>query len=140
MRTPREVGQPQLSSYADENFFLGTDGTIVFRTPDNASAITALLPRVSIKPAMNQCAFSIAGHSDDLWGRDDATREACKANNMAYAAYSPLGGWAKHGTGHVLNDPTVKAVAAACAIVDVALALTLRDGSAKEAAEEEKTN
>ena len=79
----------------------------------NASAITALLPRVSIKPAMNQCAFSIAGHSDDLWGRDDATREACKANNMAYAAYSPLGGWAKHGTGHVLNDPTVKAVAAA---------------------------
>ena len=79
----------------------------------NASALTALLPRVSIKPAMNQCAFSIAGHSDDLWGRDDATREACKANNMAYAAYSPLGGWAKHGTGHVLNDPTVKAVAAA---------------------------
>ena len=32
------------------------------------------------------------------------------------------------------------AVAAVCAVVDVALALTLRDGSAKEAAEEEKTN
>ena len=31
-------------------------------------------------------------------------------------------------------------VAAVCAVVDVALALTLRDGSAKEAAEEEKTN
>ena len=34
----------------------------------------------------------------------------------------------------------VKTVAVVCAVVDVALALTLRDGSAKEAAEEEKTN
>ena len=34
----------------------------------------------------------------------------------------------------------VKTVAVVCAVVDVSLALTLRDGSAKEAAEEEKTN
>ena len=34
--------------------------------------------------------------------------------------------------------PPVDAVV--CAVVDMALALTLRDGSAKEAAEEEKTN
>ena len=34
----------------------------------------------------------------------------------------------------------VKTVAVVCAVVDVALALTLRNGSAKEAAEEEKTN
>ena len=31
-------------------------------------------------------------------------------------------------------------VAVVCAVVDVSLALTLRDGSAKETAEEEKTN
>ena len=40
----------------------------------------------------------------------------------------------------VLAAGGVKAVAAVCAVVDVSLALTLRDGSAKEAAEEEKTN
>lgn len=28
-------------------------------------------------------------------------------------SYSPLGGWALGGTGHLLNNPTVKAVAAA---------------------------
>ena len=34
----------------------------------------------------------------------------------------------------------VKTVAVVCAVVDVSLALTLRDRSAKEAAEEEKAN
>lgn len=79
----------------------------------NASALAKLLPRVAVKPVVDQCAFSIAGHTDDLWGRDDATKKFCDAHGIAYSAYSPLGGWAKHGTGHVLNDPTVKAVAAA---------------------------
>ena len=40
----------------------------------------------------------------------------------------------------VLAAGGVKAVAVVCAVVDVSLALTLRDGTAKEAAEEEKTN
>lgn len=81
----------------------------------NASAIIALLPRVSVKPAINQCGYSIAGHSEatSLWGRDDDTKAACEAHGITYSAYSPLGGWAKGGTGHVLNDPTVKAVASA---------------------------
>jgi len=79
----------------------------------NASALEVLLQRVTVKPAINQCGFSIAGHTLDLWGRDDATREACIANNITYSAYSPLGGWAKGGTSHVLNDPTVNAVATA---------------------------
>ena len=43
------------------------------------------------------------------------------------------------GTSHLLAAGGVKTVAVVCAVVDVALALTLRDGSAKEAAEEEKT-
>ena len=37
----------------------------------------------------------------------------CEASGIKYSAYSPLGGWAKGGTSHVLNDPTVNAVAKA---------------------------
>ena len=79
----------------------------------NASALASFLPRVSVKPAINQCGYSIAGHTDDQWGRDDATRTACEAHNITFSAYSPLGGWAKGGTSHVLGDPTVNAVATA---------------------------
>ena len=61
----------------------------------NASQLAEFLPRVSVKPAINQCGYSIAGHSDDRWGRDDATKAACEAHNITYSAYSPLGGWAK---------------------------------------------
>ena len=79
----------------------------------NASAIEALLPHITVKPAVNQCGFSIAGHdeSTSLWGRDDDTQRACVKHGITYSAYSPLGGVAKHGTGHVLHDPTVNAVA-----------------------------
>ena len=81
----------------------------------NASALAALLPRVNVKPAVNQCGYSIAGHFEDtsLWGRDDDTVKFCNSHGISYSAYSPLGGWAKGGTAHVLGDPTVKAVAAA---------------------------
>ena len=89
----------------------------------NASAIAKLLPRVDVKPVVDQCAFSIAGHSEDLWGRDDATKAMCEAHGITYSAYSPLGGWAKHGTGHVLNDPTVKGVATAHGTSAAAVAL-----------------
>ena len=81
----------------------------------NASAIEALLPLIHVKPAVNQCGFSISGHdeSTSLWGRDDDTQRACVKHGITYSAYSPLGGVAKHGTGHVLKDPTVNAVAKA---------------------------
>ena len=78
---------------------------------------------MSVRPAINQCGFSIAGHSEDLWGRDDATATLCAAHNITYSAYSPLGGWAKGGTSHVLNDPTVNAVAAAHNTTAAAVAL-----------------
>ena len=68
-------------------------------------------PQVGL--AFWSAADSIAGHTEDLWGRDDATREFCEASGIKYSAYSPLGGWAKGGTSHVLNDPTVNAVAKA---------------------------
>jgi len=81
----------------------------------NSSAVEALLPRVKVKPAVNQCGYSIGGHSEatQLWGRDDATRQTCRKHAVHYSAYSPLGGVTMHGTGHVLSDPTVKAVAKA---------------------------
>ena len=79
----------------------------------NASALSALLKVATVKPAANQCGYSVAGHSDSYWGRDDATRRACEAAGITYSAYSPLGGWAIGGTSHVLDDPTVRAVAAA---------------------------
>ena len=80
----------------------------------NASQLATLRAEVlASPPAVDQCGFSIAGHTDSTWGRDDATHAACAASNCTYSAYSPLGGWAKGGTSHVLNDPTVKSVAAA---------------------------
>jgi len=89
----------------------------------NGSALEALLPRISVKPAVNQAGYSIAGHSEDLWGRDDATRLASAKYNITFSAYSPLGGFAMGGTGHVLNDPTVNAIAAAHNSTAAAVAL-----------------
>ena len=79
----------------------------------NASMVEQMATAAKIKPAVNQCGFSIAGHSNDTWGRDDATVEMCKKYGIQYQAYSPLGGWAKGGTSRVLDDPTVNAVAKA---------------------------
>ena len=76
----------------------------------NASAIEAFLPQVTVKPAINQCGYSIAGHTESLWGRDDATRHYCAAHNITYSAYSPLGGLSGVD---VLSDKRVLAVAAA---------------------------
>ena len=80
----------------------------------NSSALATLLDSdLKVTPAVDQCAYSIAGHFDPRWGRDDASREACVAANCTFMAYSPLGGWALGGTGRVLNDPTVKSIGAA---------------------------
>eukprot|EP01052_Picozoa_sp_SAG31_P020941 SAG31_NODE_1596_length_7800_cov_4.335801_7_plen_381_part_00 len=83
----------------------------------NASALKALLRAATVKPAINQCGFSIGMHSNEtgpqgpgsLWGRDDETVAACRAGGVNYSAYSPLGGW----TGaNVLENPVVQSVAA----------------------------
>ena len=73
----------------------------------NASMVERIATAATIKPAVNQCGFSIAGHTNGTWGRDDATVAMCKKHGITYEAYSPLGGWAKGGTGRILNDPTV---------------------------------
>jgi diketogulonate reductase-like aldo/keto reductase len=83
----------------------------------NSTALNALLKVAKVKPAVNQCGFSIGMRSnetgpqgtDNLWGRNDATVATCRAAGVAYSAYSPLGGW----TGaSVLKNPAVLSVAA----------------------------
>ena len=76
----------------------------------NASMVDRIAAAATIPPAVNQCGFSIAGHTNGTWGRDDATVAMCKKHGITYEAYSPLGGWAKGGTGRILNDPTVNAI------------------------------
>ena len=81
----------------------------------NASALSQLLPQVSIKPAINQCGFSVGvQHSSrappSLWGDDEPTVAACKAAGITYSAYSPLGGVTKYD---VLHDPVATAIGAA---------------------------
>eukprot|EP00966_Prymnesium_polylepis_P107865 2497770-Prymnesium_polylepis.1 len=103
----------------------------------NVSALDALMPHVKVKPALNQCGFSIAGHSGILyrnqsWGREDATLARCKQLGITYMAYSPLGGWALGGTSRVLHDPTVQAVAATHnrTAAAVALRFVVQEGAA----------
>lgn len=57
----------------------------------NASSLASFMPRVSVKPSINQCGYSIAGHGDDLWGRDDATKQATEALNITYSACECIG-------------------------------------------------
>ena len=96
----------------------------------NASTLDALVanPRVKVKPAVNQIAFSIAGHTDvpyknQTWGRSDATVARCKQLGVTPVAYSPLGHWSMGGTSRVLGNPTVKAIAAAHNRTAAAIAL-----------------
>jgi len=80
----------------------------------NASQIDALMRSVTVKPAVNQCGFSIGGRKDSALARalggDLETLRHCQALGITYSAYSPLGGLS--GT-DVLKDPDVVAVAGA---------------------------
>ena len=77
----------------------------------NSSAIDALYAAgLRVEPSVNQCGFSIGGHNESVFGRDDATLAKCKAKGITYSAYSPLGGLSHVD---VLHDPRVLRVAAA---------------------------
>lgn len=77
----------------------------------NSTLVEALVnhPRVTAKPAVNQCGFSIGSHDAAERGGDDATREYCQANGIAFEAYSPLGG----GKIDVLGNNEVQRIASA---------------------------
>jgi len=73
----------------------------------NASLLEAALPRMKIKPAVNQCGHSIGAHNSShapSLGGEDGTVRFCAENNITYQAYSPLGGLT--GT-DIFKDPTV---------------------------------
>jgi diketogulonate reductase-like aldo/keto reductase len=69
-----------------------------------------MLPKVTVKPAVNQCGHSIGAHNathNPQIGGDDATVAFCAANGISYSAYSPLGGL--NGL-NIFENPTVKQV------------------------------
>lgn len=76
----------------------------------NATMLDAFVPKVSVKPVLNQVGFSIAGHSMPRWGRDDATIAKAKELSIMPMAYSPFGQYTQV---NVLNHPTVLSIAAA---------------------------
>lgn len=69
----------------------------------DAKEIDELLKVATIKPAVNQCQFSVGFH-------DDEALQRCKDLGITYSAYSPLGGL--ENPVDVLHDPDVSAVAA----------------------------
>eukprot|EP00931_Biecheleriopsis_adriatica_P010473 TRINITY_DN111549_c0_g1_i1.p1 TRINITY_DN111549_c0_g1~~TRINITY_DN111549_c0_g1_i1.p1 ORF type:complete len:300 (+),score=33.24 TRINITY_DN111549_c0_g1_i1:85-984(+) len=69
----------------------------------DAADLKALLPHVTVVPAVNQCKFSIGMH-------DDVTQQFCQEKKITYSAYSPLGGLSHVD---VMHDPDVLQVASA---------------------------
>lgn len=77
----------------------------------NESAIDTLLTAgVDIKPAVNQCAFSVGNHNSSPQGSDMATFKRCQEEGIVFSAYSPLGGLSHVD---VLHDPVVEEIASA---------------------------
>jgi len=58
----------------------------------NSTELRELLETAEVKPAVNQCEFSVGDHDKALYGSDPSTRDYCKEQGITYAAYSPLGG------------------------------------------------
>ena len=105
----------------------------------NATMIDALLaaPGVTVKPAINQCGFSIGGHSTPALGRDLATLKKCEATGITYSAYSPLGGLSHID---VMKDADVVRIAAAHKVsaAQVALRWVVQQGVVAVTASEKK--
>ena len=85
----------------------------------NASAIDALLSGTSVKPAFNQCGFSVGNRNSNETsaGKDDVTRARCSALNITYGAYSPL----NHGK--AMKDEVVLQIAKAHNVSSAVVAL-----------------
>lgn len=88
----------------------------------NASLLEAFVAKVSIKPAVNQVAFSIGGHwqAEQPYGSDDATLAKSRELGVTLSAYAPLGGTSGVD---VLHDPHVVAVASAHGVSTAQVAL-----------------
>ena len=87
----------------------------------NASLLEALVARVSVRPVVNQCGLSVAGHRSDQWGSSLATARRCRELGVTYAAYSPLGRTTR--VSNVLRLPAVRAAAEAHGVSPAQVAL-----------------
>ena len=61
----------------------------------NATMLAEMLPRMKVKPAVNQCGHSIGAHNashNPTRGGGDDTLAFCREHGISYSAYSPLGG------------------------------------------------
>ena len=76
----------------------------------NASLLDALVARVAVRPIVNQCGLSVAGHRSERWGSSFETVRRSRALGIAYAAYSPLGRVTR--VSGVLGLPAVRFIAA----------------------------
>ena len=76
----------------------------------NASALEALVARVTVKPAINQCGMSIAGHRNSAWGSNAATVRRSRELGIVYSAYSPVGG-VTHVQSNIMSSSIVNEIA-----------------------------
>jgi len=76
----------------------------------NKSVLSYLLPRVTVKPAVVQCGYSVGGHFTSATGSDDETVAYCKEQGIQYEAYSPLGNVALSSTASLLVNPTLEKI------------------------------
>ena len=108
---PYDTFEESMSAYrAMEDMVASGTARAIGVSNFNASWLERLYNEAKVKPSVNQCALSIGDHTSPMWGRDDETVKMCKKLGVTFEAYSPLGGWARGGTGHILNDPIVKSI------------------------------
>eukprot|EP00658_Telonema_sp_P-2_P015765 TRINITY_DN1608_c0_g4_i19.p1 TRINITY_DN1608_c0_g4~~TRINITY_DN1608_c0_g4_i19.p1 ORF type:complete len:291 (+),score=66.58 TRINITY_DN1608_c0_g4_i19:182-1054(+) len=75
----------------------------------DSALLKEFLPKVKVKPAVNQCGHSIGSHNATRpFGGDDDTATFCAENGIVYSAYSPLGGLSHID---VMHNPAVVATA-----------------------------
>ena len=112
MHWPCQTMEETLASYASlESVVADGKARAIGVSNFNATVLAGVLAMATVKPAINQCAFSVGNHkpTETATGEDDVTRAACAAAGVTYSAYSPLGGLSDVD---VLHDPAVLAIAA----------------------------
>lgn len=91
-----------------EEFALAGKARAIGISNFNATLIDALYAEgLRVKPAVNQCGFSVGNHNNSNYGRDFDTLKKCKERGITYSAYSPLGGLSGVD---VLKNPIVKSI------------------------------
>mmetsp|Transcript_42305 Transcript_42305/g.95204 ORF Transcript_42305/g.95204 Transcript_42305/m.95204 type:complete len:312 (-) Transcript_42305:10-945(-) len=93
-----------------EDFYGANKARAIGVSNFNATLLDQFLPKVNVRPVVNQVGFSVGGHAaeETAHGSDDVTFAKCRKEGVTLTAYSPLGNITKID---VLKDPAVAAVA-----------------------------